>query len=76
MKIYITGATGVLGKRIIKELSGLGHTVVGMARSARAKRRSGPWASAFARGPLRQGRRFKGYRGLGRSHTRRDVHTC
>ncbi len=37
MKIYITGATGVLGKRIVKELSGLGHTVVGMARSARGE---------------------------------------
>jgi nucleoside-diphosphate-sugar epimerase len=37
MKIYITGATGMLGKRIIKELSGQGHTVVGMARSARGE---------------------------------------
>ncbi|MCL4243975.1 MAG: NAD-dependent epimerase/dehydratase family protein [Candidatus Dadabacteria bacterium] len=37
MKIYVTGATGVLGKRIVKELSGLGHNVVGMARSAKGE---------------------------------------
>jgi nucleoside-diphosphate-sugar epimerase len=33
MKIYITGATGVLGKRIVKELAARGHSVTGMARS-------------------------------------------
>ncbi|MCC6712626.1 MAG: NAD-dependent epimerase/dehydratase family protein [Candidatus Dadabacteria bacterium] len=37
MKIYVTGATGVLGKRIVKELSGLGHAVTGMARSAKGE---------------------------------------
>lgn len=37
MKIYVTGATGVLGKRIVKELSGLGHNVVGMARNAKGE---------------------------------------
>ncbi len=37
MKIYITGATGVLGKRLVEELSGLGHTVTCMTRSAKGE---------------------------------------
>lgn len=37
MKIYITGATGVLGRRIVKELVSRGHSVTGMARSTRGE---------------------------------------
>ena len=37
MKIFITGATGVLGKRLVKGLSGPGHTVTCMTRSARGE---------------------------------------
>jgi nucleoside-diphosphate-sugar epimerase len=37
MKIYITGATGVLGRRIVKDLASRGHKVVGMARSSRGE---------------------------------------
>lgn len=37
MKIFITGATGVLGRRIVKELVSRGHTVKGMARSPQAE---------------------------------------
>jgi nucleoside-diphosphate-sugar epimerase len=37
MKIYITGATGVLGRRIVKELVSRGHSVTGMARSPRGE---------------------------------------
>jgi nucleoside-diphosphate-sugar epimerase len=32
MKIYITGATGVLGRRLVKELTSQGHSVTGMVR--------------------------------------------
>jgi nucleoside-diphosphate-sugar epimerase len=37
MKIYITGVTGVLGRRIVKDLDSRGHTVVGMARSPKGE---------------------------------------
>lgn len=33
MKIFIAGATGVLGRRLVSGLSGRGHEVVGIARS-------------------------------------------
>ena len=32
MKVFIAGATGVLGRRMVAELAGRGHEVVGMAR--------------------------------------------
>jgi 2-alkyl-3-oxoalkanoate reductase len=34
MKVFIAGATGVLGRRMVAELAGRGHEVVGMARGA------------------------------------------
>jgi nucleoside-diphosphate-sugar epimerase len=37
MKIYITGATGVLGRRLVRELANRGHFVTGMVRSARGE---------------------------------------
>lgn len=33
MKIFIAGATGVLGRRVVKELMANGHQVVGLSRS-------------------------------------------
>jgi nucleoside-diphosphate-sugar epimerase len=37
MKILIAGATGVLGRRMVKEFVGRGHEVVGLARSEASK---------------------------------------
>lgn len=37
MRIYITGATGVLGRRLVKELVQRGHSVAGMVRSSRGE---------------------------------------
>ncbi|HEX8709339.1 MAG TPA: NAD-dependent epimerase/dehydratase family protein [Pyrinomonadaceae bacterium] len=33
MKVFIAGATGVLGRRLVRQLAGRGHSVVGLARS-------------------------------------------
>jgi nucleoside-diphosphate-sugar epimerase len=44
MKVFLTGATGFIGTRIIPELMGAGHTVLGLTRSedgARKLRASG-----------------------------------
>ncbi|MFI5324390.1 MAG: NAD-dependent epimerase/dehydratase family protein [Thermodesulfobacteriota bacterium] len=37
MRIFIKGATGILGKRLVRELIGRGHSVTGMVRSARGE---------------------------------------
>src|SRR5829696_9239217 len=34
MKIFVAGATGVLGRELVPQLVGRGHEVVGMTRSA------------------------------------------
>ncbi len=37
MKVFIAGASGVLGRRLIRQLTERGHSVVGQVRSARAE---------------------------------------
>src|SRR5467141_3337374 len=37
MKVFIAGATGVLGRRLIRQLTVRGHSVVGQVRSARSE---------------------------------------
>jgi nucleoside-diphosphate-sugar epimerase len=37
MKVFIAGASGVLGRRLIRQLTARGHSVVGLVRSAKAE---------------------------------------
>lgn len=37
MKIFIAGASGVLGRRLVRELVARGHSVIGQVRSAKAE---------------------------------------
>ena len=38
MKVFIAGATGVLGRSLTRQLQGRGHEVLGLARSAKGER--------------------------------------
>jgi nucleoside-diphosphate-sugar epimerase len=37
MKVFIAGASGVLGRRLIRQLAARGHSVIGQVRSAKAE---------------------------------------
>jgi nucleoside-diphosphate-sugar epimerase len=37
MKIFIAGASGVLGRRLVRELAARGHSVIGQVRSAKSE---------------------------------------
>ncbi len=37
MKVFIAGASGVLGRRLVRQLTARGHSVIGQARSAKAE---------------------------------------
>jgi 2-alkyl-3-oxoalkanoate reductase len=37
MKVFIAGATGVLGRRMVRQFSGRGHRVVGLARDEKGR---------------------------------------
>jgi nucleoside-diphosphate-sugar epimerase len=37
MRVFIAGASGVLGRRLIRQLTARGHSVVGLVRSAKAE---------------------------------------
>jgi nucleoside-diphosphate-sugar epimerase len=38
MKIFIAGASGVLGRRLVRQFAARGHTVIGLVRSAKAEK--------------------------------------
>src|ERR1700746_3282670 len=37
MKVFIAGASGVLGRRLVRQLTARGHSVIGQVRSAKAE---------------------------------------
>jgi len=37
MRVFIAGATGVLGRRMVRQFSGRGHSVVGLARDEKGR---------------------------------------
>src|SRR5918997_2220246 len=37
MRVFIAGATGVLGRRMVRQFSGRGHRVVGLARDEKGR---------------------------------------
>jgi len=39
VKIFVAGATGVLGRRLVQQLTAKGHEVVGLARNAENAKR-------------------------------------
>src|SRR5438105_4426053 len=39
MNVFVAGATGVLGRRIVQQLVARGHTVMGLVRSGEGERR-------------------------------------
>lgn len=54
MKVLVTGATGFLGRSIVRELARRGHEVVALARPAAKLPEDAPKAVTYIRGDLRQ----------------------
>lgn len=52
MKIFIAGASGVLGRRLIQQFSERGHTVLGLARDDNAARTIERLGAAVVRGSI------------------------
>jgi nucleoside-diphosphate-sugar epimerase len=52
MRIFIAGATGVLGRRLVQQLHERGHEVVGLARSEAGERRIGTLGGISSRADL------------------------
>ncbi len=52
MKVLVTGATGYVGSAVVKELTGAGHTVLGMARSDESAAKLEEQGIEFHRGEL------------------------
>ncbi len=52
MRIFIAGATGVLGRQLVRQLRARGHDVIGLARRIGARRpRTGIGIPSGARQP-------------------------
>ena len=56
MKVFVTGATGYIGRVVIERLRDFGHQVLGLARSDEAVRRLAAAGAQAARGDLRDTR--------------------
>lgn len=59
MKVFVTGATGVLGRRVVRSLVGRGDEVVGLARSSANESTLVLLGAAAARGDLFDGESLK-----------------
>ena len=78
MKIFIAGASGVLGRRMLKQFVARGHSAIGLVRSMKAEtavREAG--GEPTSRCPICDAMGFSGYcvcvRGLGHVSTVSDV---
>ncbi len=54
MRVFLTGATGFIGSRIVPELVGAGHRVIGLARSNEGARRLEDLGAEVHRGTLEE----------------------